>query len=692
MAIDLKAVFRVQDNGTSKLRKIMQQTQKVAQVTDQLAKSNQQAAKAANTFRDANGRLRDANGRFLSESNKLLGTNGRLATSFGGLQSSIMGLVGAYSVAQGAAAAFNATIGAAAKFEQQSMALEGMFKDANKAEEYLKMLDRMAIESPVLNSSDMRKNSKAFVGLTKDMKQLEEMWGLTERLQAYGGENTDQTAFSVKDLFQGDYVSMQGVFGLDKKTLQKITKMTDLQDQIDALDELLNSMGVTEEMVQKMGDTTLGQWSSIREAADTFFLKIGLDANSRLSKALKGANEELSKLMTDSNASKLGDVLGDVMEKAIDVGKFLWKWKEPLSYIVGAVGTALTLFTVIGTLSLLANPISLIAAAIGAIAFGFIALYKESEPFQKIIEIIQHKIRGLYRTFKEGGMSGVLDAIFGDGTAEKVSSIIDTLKGKFDSLKEGFEIVKNALSNGWSTVKGIFTSAWEIIGPILEGVWSYLQIVGDIAILAFNKIIAPALSLAMQLFSALWSVVGPILSLVAEMFKLIASIIKWIWDNVLAPLVEWIMGAFANALESLSDALSIVAGWFETIGGWAETAKGYISQFADYISGIKLPDWVTSGISTVVKTVGNFIGAEGDGKFASHYHGLSNVPYDGYAARLHKGERVLTAQENKEYSQGGGFSGVTISGNTFNVRQESDIEKIAYKLAKYIEREALQID
>ena len=195
----------------------------------------------------------------------------------------------------------------------------------------------------------------------------------------------------------------------------------------------------------------------------------------------------------------------------------------------------------------------------------------------------------------------------------------------------------------------------------------------------------------MQLFSALWSVVGPILSLVAEMFKLIASIIKWIWDNVLAPLVEWIMGAFANALESLSDALSIVAGWFETIGGWAETAKGYISQFADYISGIKLPDWVTSGISTVVKTVGNFIGAEGDGKFASHYHGLSNVPYDGYSARLHKGERVLTAQENKEYSEGGRVVSPVINIAHMEVRKDSDIEAVAYKLAKYIEREARQV-
>ncbi|WP_162878762.1 phage tail tape measure protein [Peribacillus butanolivorans] len=51
----------------------------------------------------------------------------------------------------------------------------------------------------------------------------------------------------------------------------------------------------------------------------------------------------------------------------------------------------------------------------------------------------------------------------------------------------------------------------------------------------------------------------------------------------------------------------------------------------------------------------------GQGRQTSHAGGLSRVPYDGYGASLHKGERVLTKQENKEYTNGGGGSAVNLT-------------------------------
>ncbi|HDI3121688.1 phage tail tape measure protein [Clostridium botulinum] len=75
-----------------------------------------------------------------------------------------------------------------------------------------------------------------------------------------------------------------------------------------------------------------------------------------------------------------------------------------------------------------------------------------------------------------------------------------------------------------------------------------------------------------------------------------------------------------------------------------------------------MPIGVGGGASIIAKSFGN------------HYNGLSYVPFDGYMARLHKGERVLTAEENKNYG-----SNTTNSSNinvNFNAPIDSPIENV----------------
>ena len=90
----------------------------------------------------------------------------------------------------------------------------------------------------------------------------------------------------------------------------------------------------------------------------------------------------------------------------------------------------------------------------------------------------------------------------------------------------------------------------------------------------------------------------------------------------------------------------------------------------------------TTGLSVEERQAGNWRRGgyyDEDGVWRSHAAGLERVPYDGYAALLHEGERVLTAREARQADQGGGAR-VTITGNTFQVRQESDIDAIAEAL------------
>lgn len=52
----------------------------------------------------------------------------------------------------------------------------------------------------------------------------------------------------------------------------------------------------------------------------------------------------------------------------------------------------------------------------------------------------------------------------------------------------------------------------------------------------------------------------------------------------------------------------------------------------------------------------------------------------------------MTPEENDAYNKGGkGGKGFNINVGTMNVRNDSDIKKVAYELAKLIERESWQM-
>lgn len=78
--------------------------------------------------------------------------------------------------------------------------------------------------------------------------------------------------------------------------------------------------------------------------------------------------------------------------------------------------------------------------------------------------------------------------------------------------------------------------------------------------------------------------------------------------------------------------------------------------------------------------IGDWFSGKEDG---SHASGLRYVPYDGYRAILHEGERVLTAREARQggLQESGGVT-VSVTGNSFTVREEADIDRVAEAIAQ----------
>ncbi len=115
--------------------------------------------------------------------------------------------------------------------------------------------------------------------------------------------------------------------------------------------------------------------------------------------------------------------------------------------------------------------------------------------------------------------------------------------------------------------------------------------------------------------------------------------------------------------KAVSDAFSVaLPSSYVDNGGYStiKTPTGGSVGFYDPATGVsalpKLPTLPAPSSPRIVAPV--------DG---SHKDGLSHVPFDGYIAELHKGERVLTASENRDYSadvsriMGAGYGGQAVA-------------------------------
>ena len=472
-----------------------------------------------------------------------------------------------------------------------------------------------------------------------------------------------------------------------------------------------------------MGSTTLGRFNSLKERLGTFFRDMGAESNTKLGAFLQRINDAIdTKIDVKSLSDKLGGLLGKVTDQAIGLYDLFVRWRKPIAYAAGAFATFVGALAVVGTISALANPIALIAMGISAAAVGFKALYDNSETFRGIIDGIVGKVKRLATAFNFGGTSGLINALFPPDIAAKVNSAVDGIKSKISRLmsafKEGgfrgvletlispeaidaivtrFATVKEQFVSVFSSITGyvltVIQAFWAAAQPILGALGNALKIVADIAMLAWNNILAPAINFVMKAFTMLWAVVGPIMELMGSVIGAAFAVLRLVWDTIVGPFVAFLSGVFTQALGMATEVVKALTPVFQTLGNWISTAAGYLKSFADILGKIKVPDWIGKIGSGAVSWAKKLIPGGGNDNAKSHYHGISNVPYDGYSARLHKGERVLTAQENKEQAQssGGLGGGVVITGNNFTVREDADVQRIAYELAKLIEEHKFQV-
>lgn len=323
----------------------------------------------------------------------------------------------------------------------------------------------------------------------------------------------------------------------------------------------------------------------------------------------------------------------------------------------------------------LASPLGLVIAGVMGLVMAFQLAYEKSETFRNIVDKIVSTVKGLFT----GETSGAdLLAMLGltPEQIERIKGFIDNVITAAVGLKDQFVEVLSTL--------------YQAAQPIFAQLGNVFSILADIATMVFNNVIVPAVSFLWQAFQTAWKIIGPILELLGAAIGTAFAVLKVVWDTILKPVASFLLGQFAEALNSVKPILDIVGGAFDWVGDKISGVVSWLKKAADWFKSIKVPDWV-SKIGSKVGEVASAVFGSGDsgGTPNRYYHGIDYVPSTQNAI-IHKGEAVLTAQENKERKQGG-RGDVIINMNGVTIREEADVDKFAYKLARLIEQEGAQM-
>lgn len=483
-----------------------------------------------------------------------------------------------------------------------------------------------------------------------------------------------------------------------------------------------HSSGRADAMAETMMNNLPGAIEQLKGAIETLLIRLG--------EALVPTIREITEFITKI-IEKLNEMTDEEIEQIVQIGSIIAA-VGPLLMIIGNVITFIgkvagAISTIISVGSTLIGGISSLIGWIGSVVSSIgSTLIPALSSINPVVGIIIAVIAALIAI----GVALVKNwdevKAWGEKTwkaiLENIQSVVDAIGESLSSLakwvSETVESISEWMTDLFESISGFFTNLFENIGG-----W-------------FSKTIDSITGFFSKLLEGVTSSIGTILEKITSWGASMVEKAGEIGSNFVQKFLgffDGFVGKISNLISGvvgeittwganlLSKAREIGGGFYDAIAGSVQDVTSFFTSMFDRVieavtsfgpklfdagknlfnslwEGIKsvftsITSWVSSKLQPLVDTVNNILSPiknltqKVSSVFSgSHANGLDYVPYDGYVAQLHKGERVLTKQENKSYSGGNSPGG----GDTFNFYSPEPIDE--YEAARLMKQTKKEMD
>lgn len=522
----------------------------------------------------------------------------------------------------------------------------------------------------MVNPTDSMKSAMDTLGVSLtdgagNMKSLREV--MVDLREGFKGTASEQDAF-VKSTNELKAALDSGKITQDQyaESMNRLLNDTDLLSQ--------SQMAQTAAMLA--GKEGMSGLLAIVNASDEDFNKLADAIDNSTGKA-----EEMSDIMLDNLEGQM-TLLGSAIEgAAIAFGQVL------LPILVPVIQKLQEFFSWLGSLDeSTRNLIVTIAAIAAAIGPVLMIIGQISTGIGSVISLISGG----------GGLASAISMLTGPiGIAiAAVVALTAAWVTNFGGIRDATSEIFNSIATLITTIMTAIRSAWENdlngIRTIAESIWNLIKTVFETAFTIIKNLFAVFSAAFQGDWSGMWEAVK---TLVSSIWEGIKNLVKAALDALIA-IVVGIAGALYNAAttafnkikEGFSNVWDKIKSWFEKAkedpvqaikdlgSSLYNAAKNAFNKILEGFRAIwtNITSWVTEKVNWIKNKFAEITGAANGIASASsrgsnpgknlqgHYSaGLDYIPRD-MNVRVHEGEAILTAEENRNRSR------TSSGGDTFN--------------------------